>query len=69
VGVHGIGNRRRSTTPGEAAVAYYSHHLAKDTAQGAGDPEHLARSGDRALAPRTLRLIVAASPRPSARFG
>lgn len=65
VGVHGIGNRQRGTTPGEAAavlgnrwssalrrglgqdsglraaVAYYAHHLAKDTAQGAGDPEHL----------------------------
>ncbi|MGH3979014.1 MAG: serine peptidase [Pseudonocardiaceae bacterium] len=66
VGVHGIGNRQRGTTPSEAAavlgnrwssalrrglgqdcglqaaVAYYAHHLAKDTAQGAGDPEHLA---------------------------
>jgi hypothetical protein len=25
----------------QAAVAYYAHHLTKDTAQGAGDPEHL----------------------------
>ncbi|MGH3934056.1 MAG: serine peptidase [Pseudonocardiaceae bacterium] len=65
VGVHGIGNRQRGTTPVEAAavlgdrwssalrrglgqdsslqaaVAYYAHHLAADTAQGAGDPEHL----------------------------
>ncbi len=65
VGVHGIGNRQRGTTPSEAAVvlgtrwnsalrrslgqdsdlqavvAYYAHHLATDTAQGAGDPEHL----------------------------
>lgn len=25
----------------QAAVAYYAHHLTTDTAQGAGDPEHL----------------------------
>lgn len=65
VGVHGIGNHQRGTTPDEAAavlgtrwslalrrglgqdsgpqaaVAYYAHHLAIDTTQGAGDPEHL----------------------------
>ncbi len=66
VGVHGIGNHQRGTTPVQAAavlgtrwssalrrglgldsdlqavVAYYAHYLAPDTAQGAGDPEHLA---------------------------
>jgi pimeloyl-ACP methyl ester carboxylesterase len=73
VGVHGIGNRQRGTTPVqaaavlgtrwssalrrglgqdsdlEAAVAYYAHHLTTDTAQGAGDPEHLTESEQQML--------------------